>query len=63
MKDKKSKMSITMYFSYGLLALALIFILLTKKDEKTTDDCHMPTHLHKEELQEMEGVKVANKIE
>ena len=53
-----------MYFSYGLLALALILILLTKKDEKTTDNCHMPTHHHEhheEELQEMGDGKVANK--
>jgi len=61
MKDKKSKMSITMYFSYGLLVLALILILCTKKDEKTTDDDNL------EHLEEMNNLNkenvVANKIE
>jgi len=34
-----------MIFNYVLLALALCFILLTKKDEKT-EDCHDEHHHH-----------------
>ena len=35
-----------MWFYYGLLTLALLFILFTKKDEKSTDDCHILEQNH-----------------
>ena len=34
MKNKKDKMSISMYFNYALLVIALILILMTKPDKK-----------------------------
>ena len=63
MKNKKNKMGMTMWFNYGLLALALIFILFTKKDEKSTDDCHVPTHHHEHLENEMEALNKDNKTE
>lgn len=38
-------MGITMIFNYVLLALAFLFIMLTRKDG-TNEDCHVPAHHH-----------------
>lgn len=56
-------MGITMIFNYALLGLALLFILLTKSDEKTTDDCHVPTHHHEHVEQEMDDLQKGKEID
>lgn len=68
MKNKKDKMGIAMNFNNVLLVFAFIFILMTKPDNKVTDDCTVPGHYHDKngELQEMDDLdkeEFVNKIE